>query len=61
MSSPDVVAERIHKVREELNCQHFTLWPNPGIVPFRKVLRGIELFAERVMPQFERPEAQAAE
>lgn len=61
VGSPDFVAERIHKFREELNCQHFTLWPNPGFVPFHKVLRGIELFAERVIPQFERTEAKAAE
>ncbi len=61
VGSPDFVAERIHKFREELNCQHFTLWPNPGFVPFRKVLRGIGLFAERVIPQFERTEVQAAE
>ena len=52
VGSPDFVAERIHKFHDELNCRHVTLWPNPGFVPFRKVLRGIELFAERVMPQF---------
>lgn len=52
VGSPDFVAERIHKFHERLNCRHVTLWPNPGFVPFRKVLRGIELFAERVMPQF---------
>ena len=53
IGSPDFVAERIHKFHEELNCQHVTLWPNPGFVPFEKVRRGIELFAEKVIPQFE--------
>jgi len=52
VGSPDFVAERIDKLRCELNCQQVTLWPNPGFIPFEKVLRGIELFAERVMPQF---------
>jgi len=61
VGSPDFVAERIHKFREELNCQHVTLWPNPGFLPFKKVLRGIELFAERVIPQFETGATQAAE
>lgn len=53
IGSPDFVAERIHKFREEINCQHVTLWPNPGFVPFDKVRRGIEMFAEHVMPQFD--------
>ncbi|MBT6204405.1 MAG: LLM class flavin-dependent oxidoreductase [Rhodospirillaceae bacterium] len=61
VGSPEFVAERIHKYREELNCQHVTLWPNPGFVPFKKVLRGIELFAEKVIPQFEQSEVQAAQ
>ena len=52
VGSPDFVAERIHRLREELDCEHVTLWPNPGFVPFKKVLRGIEMFAEQVMPQF---------
>jgi alkanesulfonate monooxygenase SsuD/methylene tetrahydromethanopterin reductase-like flavin-dependent oxidoreductase (luciferase family) len=57
VGSPDFVAERIDKLCSELNCQHVTLWPNPGFVPFRKVLRGIELFAERVMPQLDAADA----
>ena len=52
VGSPDFVAERIDKFRSELNCQHVTLWPNPGFTPFDKVLKGIELFAERVVPKF---------
>ncbi len=61
VGSPDFVAERIHKFREEFNCQHVTLWPNPGFISFEKVLRGIEIFAERVIPQFETSQTQAAE
>ena len=53
IGSADFVAERIHKLEEELGCEHVTLWPNPGFVPFEKVLRGMELFAEKVMPQFD--------
>ena len=53
IGSPDFVAERIDKFRSELNCQHVTLWPNPGFVSYEKVRRGVELFAERVIPQFD--------
>jgi alkanesulfonate monooxygenase SsuD/methylene tetrahydromethanopterin reductase-like flavin-dependent oxidoreductase (luciferase family) len=52
IGSPEDVAERIDKLRSELNCQHVTIWPNPGLIPYAKVRRGIELFAERVMPKF---------
>ena len=60
IGSPDFVAERIDKFRSELNCQHVTLWPNPGFVSYEKVRRGIELFAERVIPHFETSEAAVA-
>ncbi len=53
IGSPDFVAEQIHKFREEINCQHVTLWPNPGFVPFENVRRGTELFAKWVIPQFD--------
>ena len=54
IGSPDYVAEKIDKLRSELNCQHFTLWPNPGFIPFDSVYRGLELFAERVIPKVQR-------
>jgi alkanesulfonate monooxygenase SsuD/methylene tetrahydromethanopterin reductase-like flavin-dependent oxidoreductase (luciferase family) len=60
IGSPDFVAERIAKFQSELNCQHVTLWPNPGFVSYEKVRRGIELFAERVIPQFSTDEVAAA-
>ena len=55
VGSPDYVAERIDKLRSELNCQHITLWPNP-IVSFEATQRSLELFVERVMPRFQRQE-----
>ena len=60
IGSPDYVAERIDKLRSELNCQHVTIWPNPGFVPFKDVLKGMDMFAEKVMPRFS-SEAAAAE
>ena len=59
VGSPDYVAERIHKLRSELNCQHLMLWPNP-IESFESSYRGLELFAERVMPRFQKEEAAVA-
>ncbi len=60
IGSPDFIAERVDKLRSELNCQHVTIWPNPGFVPFKDVLKGMEMFAEKVMPRFS-TEAAAAE
>ena len=54
IGSPDYVAEKIAKLQEEMDCQHVTLWPNPGFVPFSTVYHSLELFNERVIPQFER-------
>lgn len=57
IGSPDYVAEKIEKLQSELDCQHVTLWPNPGFVPFEAVYHSLELFAERVIPRFEKKEA----
>ena len=53
IGSAEFVIERIEKLRSELNCQHVTIWPNPGLIPFKPVLKSIEKFAERVIPYFE--------
>ena len=53
VGSPDFVAERIDRLRTELNAQHVTIWPNAPLVPYAKTRRSIELYAERVIPQFE--------
>ena len=59
IGSPDYVAEKIAKLQEELDCQHVTLWPNPGFVPFDTVYHSLELFNERVIPRFQRESARA--
>ena len=56
VGSPDYVAEKIDHLRSELNGQHVILWPNP-ISSFEASKRSLELFAERVMPQFQKEEA----
>ena len=55
VGSPDFVAERIAHLESEINCKHVTIWPNAPLVPYTKMAHSIELFAERVMPQFETP------
>ncbi len=52
VGSPEYAIERIERLRNEINCGHFTLWPNPVYVPFEGVMRSFELFAEKVMPHF---------
>ena len=42
IGSAEFVIERIEKLRSELNCQHVTIWPNPGLIPFKPVLKSIE-------------------
>lgn len=59
VGSPDYVAEKIAHLQEDLDCQHVTLWPNPGFVPFSTVYHSLELFNERVIPQFEREASRA--
>ena len=59
IGSPDYVAEKIAKLQEEMDCQHVTLWPNPGFVPFETVYHSLELFNERVIPRFQRESARA--
>ena len=49
VGSPEYIVERIERLRSELNCRHVTLWPNP-IASYEASYRGLELFAERVMP-----------
>ena len=56
VGTADYVAERIDKLRSELNCQHITLWPNP-VLSFEGTQRSMELYAERVMPRFQKQEA----
>ena len=52
VGSPDSVAESIQRLRSEINCQHFALFLNfPGL-SFEQVMRNLELFGEKVMPQF---------
>ena len=53
VGTPDSVAEIISKWSSELNCRHFALFLNIPELPFTKVMRGLELFAEKVMPRFE--------
>ena len=59
VGSPDYVAEKIGHLQEDLDCQHVTLWPNPGFVPFSTVYHSLELFNERVIPQFARAGSRA--
>ena len=59
VGTPETVAEKIEKLQNELNCRHVTLWPNPSFLPFEKVYHSLELFAERVIPYFEKKRALA--
>ena len=46
-------------LRTEIRCQHVIIWPKAPQVPCSKMLHLIELYAERVMPQFDASSALA--
>lgn len=50
--TPDMVAEKIQEMRDELNIQHLLVWSNFPGVPHDAVMRSIQLFTEQVMPRF---------
>ncbi len=54
IGSPEYVAERIERLRTEIDCDHFTVWPNPVFISFKDVMHSFDLFASRVMPYFNR-------
>jgi alkanesulfonate monooxygenase SsuD/methylene tetrahydromethanopterin reductase-like flavin-dependent oxidoreductase (luciferase family) len=59
--SPDEVAERIAQIQELTGLTHYLAWTRIGGLAHPKVIRSMELMAERVMPQLRRtaPETQS--
>ena len=53
VGSPDYVIECIHELRERLNLEHLFIWSTHAALPHANILKSIELFAERVMPEFQ--------
>jgi alkanesulfonate monooxygenase SsuD/methylene tetrahydromethanopterin reductase-like flavin-dependent oxidoreductase (luciferase family) len=49
--SPDQVAERIAEIQELTGLTHYLAWTRIGGLAHAKVVRCMELMAERVMPQ----------
>ena len=50
---PDHVAEKVHELQEVCGVNHLlTNFPGGGGIPHHKVLRSLELFGTKVMPQF---------
>ncbi|MEV0401316.1 LLM class flavin-dependent oxidoreductase [Actinoallomurus sp. NPDC050550] len=56
VGTPEYVAEKIAELREEINLQHLLLWTTHPGLPHRNAMRSLELFAEKVMPQFSGPQ-----
>ena len=52
VGTPDFVAEKIAELREELNLEHLMLWTTHPGLEHAKAMRSLELFSEKVMPQF---------
>ena len=53
VGTPEMVAERINKLREELGLDGILAELNCGsLIPHLKVMKSLELVCEKVMPQF---------
>jgi len=51
--TPEVCVERLKGFQQEFGMGRAICWFNPGgMVPHDKVMRSMELFAHKVMPQF---------
>ena len=46
------VIDCIHELRERLNLEHLFIWSTQAQLPQDRILRSLDLFAERVMPEF---------
>ncbi|MFE3598811.1 LLM class flavin-dependent oxidoreductase [Streptomyces sp. NPDC059096] len=52
VGTPEYVAEKIAELRDEVGLEHLLLWTtHPGLA-HRKAMRSLELFTEKVMPEF---------
>ena len=51
--TPSACVERLHQIREEFNPGRVICWFNfGGVIPHDQVMRSMELFSARVLPQF---------
>jgi alkanesulfonate monooxygenase SsuD/methylene tetrahydromethanopterin reductase-like flavin-dependent oxidoreductase (luciferase family) len=51
VGDPDAVTRRLETLHAALDFEEVFLWINQGLTPVGEVLRGLELFAERVLPR----------
>jgi alkanesulfonate monooxygenase SsuD/methylene tetrahydromethanopterin reductase-like flavin-dependent oxidoreductase (luciferase family) len=52
VGTPDQVAEKISELGAEINLEHLLLWTTHPGLEHRKAMRSLELFTDKVMPQF---------
>ena len=52
VGSPEEVVDRLSALREEMGFSTISTWMNPGgLIPNERVLKSMQLFAERVAPR----------
>jgi alkanesulfonate monooxygenase SsuD/methylene tetrahydromethanopterin reductase-like flavin-dependent oxidoreductase (luciferase family) len=49
---PGAVAEKMHELADNGNPEYFVWWSDQGMLPFNEVRRNLQLFGEKIMPQF---------
>ncbi|WP_433466350.1 LLM class flavin-dependent oxidoreductase [Spirillospora sp. CA-128828] len=56
VGTPEYVADKIAELRDEVGLRHLLLWTTHPGLPHRDAMRSLELFSEKVMPQFSGPQ-----
>jgi alkanesulfonate monooxygenase SsuD/methylene tetrahydromethanopterin reductase-like flavin-dependent oxidoreductase (luciferase family) len=53
VGTPEIVTDRIHKLKEELGLNGVLAELNCGsLIPHERVMKSLQLLCEKVMPQF---------
>ena len=52
VGDPEYVIDCIHELRERLDLEHLFIWSTHAQLPQERILKSLELFAERVIPEF---------
>jgi hypothetical protein len=42
----------MHELADNGNPEYFVWWSDQGMLPFNEVRRNLQLFGEKIMPQF---------
>ncbi len=53
VGTPDYIAERLDRLQQGVNFQHFQIFPSIPNITFKQYMESLELFGTQVVPQFQ--------